>query len=152
MNIGAYPFRNLENNTLFAFSSQGKNGVIIKIVTYQETGKMIDGNEVYNLAFGDYDSETGQLDDMAISDNGDMERVLATVAQTVILFFQHNPDIIVEAKGSTPARTRLYQMLITKYIAELFSFADIYGFNDEIDKFEVFAKGKKYSRFLARKK
>ncbi len=39
------------------------------------------GREVYNLAFGDYDEHTDRLDDKIVSDNGDRERILYTIAK-----------------------------------------------------------------------
>ena len=42
--------------------------------------------DVYNIAFGDKDNTTGNIDDTIISNNGDSEKVLATVAATVYAF------------------------------------------------------------------
>ncbi|MFY7789008.1 MAG: DUF6934 family protein [Thermoflexibacteraceae bacterium] len=36
-----------------------------------------------NLGFGDKHPITGEIDDLAVTDNGDSEKVLATVAATV---------------------------------------------------------------------
>jgi hypothetical protein len=46
---------------------------------------------VFNLAFGDLD-ETGDLNDLIVSNNGDMYKILATVTQIVITFFSSYPD------------------------------------------------------------
>ncbi len=41
--------------------------------------------------------------------NPDKEKILATVAATVVEFTNHFPYVMVYAKGSNAARTRLYQ-------------------------------------------
>nr|WP_157986640.1 hypothetical protein [Chitinophaga alhagiae] len=68
---------------------------------------------------------------MSISNNGDKAKLLATVAATVIDVTSRFPDMMVYAKGSTRARTRLYQMGIFGHwdlIAPLFDvFAYIHG-------------------------
>lgn len=95
---------------------------------------------------------TRDVDDKIVTDNGDMEKVLATVAQTVLLFFQHYPNTIIEVTGSTIGRTRLYQILISKYIEELTRYVNIYGLSSENDQLEFFSPYKKYSRFFAMSK
>ena len=68
------------------------------------------GITYFNLGFGDQDESTGKINDLTISNNSDTDRILATVAATILEFTAHFPDAIVYVKGSTPARTRLYQM------------------------------------------
>ncbi len=70
---------------------------------------------VFNLAFGDWNEITGRIDDSTISNNNDRDKVLATVAATVIQFTTDFPRAIILAEGSNAARTRLYQMSITKF-------------------------------------
>ena len=66
----------------FEFVSIGKNGEIAKAVQYSETNL----KDFYNLGFGDTNLETGEINDKVISDNGDSQKVLATVAATVYAF------------------------------------------------------------------
>jgi hypothetical protein len=73
---------------------------------------------VYNLAFGDKDHETGDIDDTIVSNNGDSEKVLATVAATVYAFTDKYPEAWIYATGSTKSRTRLYRMGITRFLSE----------------------------------
>ena len=65
---------------------------------------------MYNLAFGDYNEKTGQVNHIAVTNNGDSKKVLATVIQALYIFFNRYPTCIVIAKGSTKSRTRLYRM------------------------------------------
>src|SRR5690554_1018587 len=60
-----------------------------------------------------------EIDDKTVSNNGDSEKVLATVVATVYAFSDKYPDSWIFATGSTKARTRLYRMGITRYIDEI---------------------------------
>ena len=65
--------------TVYEFTSEGPRGRIAKLVMFTETNQA----GLYNLALGDKDPLTGELDDTSISNNGDSEQVLATVAGCV---------------------------------------------------------------------
>lgn len=103
MNIEKYPLRSDGGATFFTFVSEGPKGFIEKGIQFQPT----EYPGIYNLAFGDLDHLTCQLDDMSISNNGDSDKVLATVIAALYKFFDQHPGTIVYAVGSTPARTRL---------------------------------------------
>ncbi len=92
---------------VFEFTSQGPKGQIPKLVKYSETNL----KDMYNLAFGDKDIKTGQINDTIISNNGDSDMVLSTVVSTVYAFTDKYPDAWVFATGSTKVRTRLYRMV-----------------------------------------
>ena len=53
-------------------------------------------------------------------------------------------------QGSTKSRTRLYQIAISKYLAELEHKYSIWGFID--DHFEYFTKGNNYDGFIIGRK
>jgi len=55
---------------------------------------------VYNLSFGNIISDR-ELDDAAVTNNGDMEKVLFTVASTVDDFFTLHPGKKILIMGST---------------------------------------------------
>lgn len=148
MNLPQYDIDfNEENPNTFEFVSEGKNGKIKKLVVYQDVG--IEG--LFNLAFGDKDLETGLLDDKSISDNGDTEKILATVVLTVFIFTNKYPNAFILAKGSTPARTRLYRRSIFKYLEEAKENFIIYGIlkNQET---EEFIPNKEYEGFVIQRK
>lgn len=63
---------------------------------------------------GDIDTGSGEIDDLSVSNNQDTKKVLATVAKTVVDFIEQHPKAIV-MEGSTPARTRPYQMGIRSF-------------------------------------
>ncbi|MCF0042061.1 DUF6934 family protein [Dyadobacter fanqingshengii] len=139
-----YPYRASENYLSFAFESQSLTKRIAKEVEF-----LLIEEDLYNLAFGDLD-ENGMIDDLSVSNNKDMRLVLATVIQTIIVFFEIYPDKRVLFRGSTPARTRLYQIIINKEKANWQSHFIIEGLIG--DDTETFQAEKNYSAFVIRKK
>jgi len=106
MDFESYPITRVPENYFYEFFSQGPKGLIKKVVQYhriEEWDEMI-----FNLAFGDWNEQTRRIDDKIKSNNSDREKVLATVAATVIQFTDDHPEAIIYIEGSTPARTRLY--------------------------------------------
>ena len=130
----------------FEFISEGQKGLIHKLVRYQPTNL----KDVYNLAFGDKDHTTGNIDDTVISNNGDSEKVLATVVATVYAFTDKYPNAWIYATGSTKSRTRLYRIGIAKFFSEVNEDFEILGERD--DDWESFRKNVEYEGFLVRRK
>ena len=130
----------------FDFVSVGPKGRIAKVVIYAE----VDVENVYNLGFGDRELVTNYVSDVAVANNGDSQKVLATVAITLYTFTSHYPEAIVVATGTTPARTRLYQMGISNNLAATEEDFLVLGYVDE--EWETFRKGVTYSSFLVRRK
>ena len=73
----------------FRFVSKGPKGEIPKLIMFQKTSI----ENVYNLAFGDWDEQTNAIDDKAISNNNDSEKILATVASTVLSLLINIPNL-----------------------------------------------------------
>ncbi len=146
MNIEKYHLKSDKTLTHFEFMSVGSKGAINKIIEFQSTSIP----NLYNLAFGDKNVETGELDDLAISNNGDTEKVLGTVVAAVYAFFNRNPRAIIYATGSTPVRTRLYRIGITKFYDEIQN--DFYLFGQIGNELFAFEIGKEYDGFVAQRK
>ncbi len=127
-------------------SVKGKKGAVRKLIEFQTTSEP----EFYNLAFGDKDLLTGDLNDLAVTNNGDTEKVLATVIAALYVFFDNYPTSYVYATGSTKARTRLYRMGLTKFFQEMQN--DFYLYGQVGDDFPIFEIGKDYDGFLAQRK
>ena len=129
----------------YEFISVGTKGEIDKLVQFipMEVG------DFYNLAFGDKD-EFGELDDLSISDNGDSQRVLATVATAVYAFTDIYPDAFIFATGSTSVRTRLYRIGISTNFAAIKEDFDVYGLLGE--DWEEFELNKPYEAFFVKRK
>jgi hypothetical protein len=145
MRLPKYEIEAEDSLEVFEFNSIGPKGSIPKLIKFSETAL----SGFYNLAFGDKDLLTGEIDDKVISNNGDSEKVLATIVSAVYAFTEKNKDAWVYATGSTPSRTRLYRIGITKYIDEVKNDFEIYGlFNGE---WENFTKDVDYTAFVVRR-
>lgn len=146
MNLPKYHLHADSKLIVFEFTSIGPKGSITKLIKFSET--QLEG--LYNLGFGDKDIETGEIDDFAISNNGDSDKVLATVVGAIYAFTDKYKDSWVYATGSTLARTRLYRMGITKYLAEAKTNFEVYGLlNEEWIEFET---GIDFEAFLIKRK
>ena len=146
MNLPRYELKAEKSLIIFEFISDGIKGQIPKIIKFDETTL----KDVYNLAFGDKDTKTGEIDDTIVSNNGDSEQVLATVVAAVYAFTDKYKDVWVYATGSTSVRTRLYQIGITKYLNEIKHDFNVFGLLDgEWQKFEANVN---YTAFLAKRK
>jgi hypothetical protein len=149
MKLEKYDVKSNKSKTTFKFVSEGPNGNILKRIEYSKK-EFLNFKNVYNLAFGDLDPSTGEIDDLIITNNQDREKVLATVANTIIIFTKRYPKAYIYIEGSNTARTRLYQMAISKYFLELSESFDIQGIrNFELLSFEMKVN---YSAFLIRRK
>jgi len=123
MNLERYVYFASNDFQDYEFYSNGPNGKIRKIVMYT---KIQDDPAMYNLAFGDADADTGVVYDNVITNNQDRDIVLATVANTINEFSDRYGNNWIFATGSTPSRTRLYQMGIAKLWKEISTDFDIY--------------------------
>jgi hypothetical protein len=112
MNLDRYQLKISENSVSFEFVSIGRKGRIPKIVRFSPTIY----ENVFDLACGNKHPETGKIDDLAVSNNGDREKILATVAATIYFFTDKYPEAWIQATGSTNSRNRLYNMKISRYL------------------------------------
>ena len=141
MKVEKYHLKSDNTLTYFEFISVGSKGAVRKMIEFQTTTTP----GLYNLAFGDKDPVTGELDDLAITNNSDTEKVLGTVVAALYAFFDKNPEALVYATGSTPARTRLYRMGITRFYDEIQN--DFHLFGQIGGKLYVFEVGKNIMDF-----
>ena len=143
MNKPTYHVQSLENLS-YSFMSIGRNGIILKVVEFNEIRE-----NVYNLGFGDYDFIENDVDDKIVSDNGDTEKVLATVIGILRNFLKETPHSTVFIEGSTPIRTRLYQIAINTYFEEFSKEFLILGNNQNSS--EPFQKNTNYESFFVKR-
>jgi hypothetical protein len=129
----------------YEFDSTGPKGMIKKVARFSEME-----TNLYNFGFGDLNEVTGEISDTIVSNNGDGDKVLRTVASIIYDFNAIYKNAAVFIKGSSPARTRKYQMGINKYWAEIDPIFEIWGI--EKGKWELFQKGQNYEAFIGRRK
>ena len=146
MKLPKYPLSSSDKMMTFEFISEGNKGIIYKIVKYQPTNL----KGLFNLAFGDKDSETGEIDDIIISNNGDSEKVLATVVATIYAFTDKYPNVWIYITGSTKGRTRLYRIGISRFLTEITQDFEILG--EQKSDWEEFNINVEYEGFLVRRK
>ena len=145
MKLPKYEIEAEDSLEVFEFVSNGPKGNIPKLIKFSKTTL----KDFYNLAFGDKNLSTGEIDDKVVSNNGDSEKVLATIVSAVYAFTDIEETAWIYATGSTPARTRLYRMGITKYLEEVRHDFDVYGLvNGEWENFE---KDTDYTAFIAKR-
>jgi hypothetical protein len=116
-----YAFEASEDYLYFWFESRSKERTIAKVVEFAEIKE-----NVFNLAFGDVD-ESGDLNDLIVSNNGDMYKVMATLAQIVVAFFGRYPAKEVYFAGSSYARTRLYRAVLNREMANWSAIFEVRG-------------------------
>jgi len=147
MNLPRYEYFPSEDFTDYEFYSEGPNGQIKKMITFnlvQEQPFLI-----YNLAFGDVDGN-GDINDAITSNNEDRDKVLATVAHSIHDFCNKHGNHLIFAQGSNSARTRLYQMSISRNYEEVIQDFDIKGLTQ--NGWEPFTRNVNYKAFLTNRK
>ena len=130
----------------FTFTSTNSHGTnrVRKIVAYIPL--MRHGKQYFNLEFGDYKPKSKVTDYSSITDNGDMRKVLKTVASTLELFFDERPDDTVHFDGIDSTRHAYYQKLIRDYYKFIVPLYEVRGCVE--GKLEPFKAGIDYD-FIA---
>lgn len=138
-----YEFTILDEANRYEFTSIGHKS-IDKVIIFQKT----DLPNFYNLVLADIVGD-GTYDDLIESNNGDMEKIMATVIQAIFAFLAFYPNANVLFSGSTPSRTRLYNIILTKEFEKLNDFT-VNGLKD--GKLISFVRNEKYDGFVIYKK
>jgi hypothetical protein len=145
MKYPKYPVVASHDHLMYLFWSEGPQGKIAKGIIYSKLK-----SNLYNLGFRDWNENLQQLDDSTRSNNGDREKVLATVASTTLDFTDKFPDAQIFIEGSTSARTRLYQMGIASNVLEINETFEVKGFRE--NDWHLFRTGDNYEAFLIKRK
>jgi len=148
MNLHGYIYKTNKSFLDYEFYSEGPKGKIKKVIRF--TPRNAGGVTYFNIGFGDWNETKKRIDDRIISNNQDRDKILATVALTVLEFTEHFPDVWVYAQGSTFARTRLYQMGIAKHWKDIEPLLYVYGY--VIGKWQPFRKSVNYEAFIVQRK
>lgn len=135
-----YDFTVYDEAHRFEFDSIGKK-VIPKVIVLSST----DLPRIYSLTLANLLAD-GSLDDTTVSDNGDMEKILATVFQCMAAFLDDHPTSIVAFAGSSESRTRLYQIAIARELEEASNRFNIWGLTQDV--IEPFQRSKAYDGFM----
>jgi hypothetical protein len=107
------------------------------------------GRKYYNLEFGDLNAKTKRINDLAVTDNGDMRKVLKTVASTLEIFFDDFPNKFVHIDGSNSVRRAYYHKLIRDYYTFITPLFHVRGHTK--GKLEDFRSGVEYDFIVVSK-
>lgn len=124
---------------IFSFSSTGGREMD-KVVLFIPTAY----SDCYSITLGDLQID-GSIDVNERGGSYNAEFVLSTVAKVIAFFLSDFPGAEVIIEGSTPARTRLYQIAISREMDDLGRYFDVYGVDG--DTVEIFRKGRMYRSF-----
>lgn len=148
MRYEKYIFQKIKEAHDYQFFSFGPKGKIKKKVCIKCTNWQT--VPIFVLGFGDWNSKKRIIDDRIVTNNMDRQKVLSTVAAVILDFLNERPGSYLYAKGSTPGRTRLYQMGINLVFEEIKDKLTVYG---EIKgHWKKFSKGINYDSFLLKSK
>lgn len=137
-----YKYLRDEECLWFEFESVSKQKTVRKVVIYTP---FQDNPDIYNLALADAFPD-GSFSDKSVTNNEDMEKVVATVIRTLLRFFEKHPSKMVYVEGSTIERTRLYRIIISRELSEIEKIFTIYGLLESDT--EVFRKNQNYNAFV----
>ena len=141
MHIQPYKLEHSTSRRRYRFTSEGTKGLNqVKIIEFypieNEDFDFPENIPLFNLGFGDT-LDGIEVNDKARSNNGDMEIVLRTVAESVELFLTEYPSAAIFFEGSTPSCTRLYRKMINKYYEDISKNFIIWGiYNDTMHLFQ----------------
>ena len=127
------------------FISKGKNVQIPKIIAFTTT----ELNNVYNLELCNID-EDGELDDSKKSNNGDRNKILATVYCAIDTYTQKYPERTIVFSGNTEGKNRLYRMAIGLNFEELSTRFEIFVLVGE--ELLVFSRNVDVNAFVIKRK
>jgi len=88
-------------STNYLFFSEGNNGKedVLKIIQFAYV-RDFNNKPIFNLGFGDFDMDAGEINDDSMTDNGDVYKVFNTVLSTIPLFFEKYSNAAILVRGS----------------------------------------------------
>ena len=81
LNLDKYLYKTNPSYLDYEFDSVGPKGIIKKVARFIEIG-----TNLYSFGFGDLNKNTGEISDTIVSNNGDGDKVLATIASIIYDF------------------------------------------------------------------
>ena len=141
MNEKSYPFQISTANIRYSFESVSEEKIIEKAVVFVETNYP----NIYNLALVDILGD-GTESDITVSNNNDLETVMATVIKIIDDFLNKFPDKSVIFQGSDLRRTRLYRIIISREYESISQYFKILGLKNGL--FHQFESKIEFDAFL----
>ena len=148
MNLPKYALSSNDDFHFYKFVSTGPKGDIVKGIQFSLIE--LSDTPLYNLALGDIDPDTGELDDTIRSNNGDRDIIFATIGCAVMDFCSRHKDLYILAEGNTPAKQMLYRIQVATHLESVNEYFEVFGLFE--DNWEVFQKNRKYESLLVSQK
>ena len=161
MNKDTYPFQTIIDDFVYLFVSDGVHGTIDKGVLIEPIPDDVSPlfKSIYNLGFGDLVIFENQwkLDNAVRSGNGDMPKVIATVARIAMDFLEKHPESTLSFQGYMDSkstqrgsnhRNLLYQRAINSNWSLLSARFDFWGVN--AGQIEEYVIGRIYDQILVK--
>lgn len=145
MDLEFYPVYADADRLYFDFLSVSAEKTVRKAVFFTPLSE----HKVFNLALVDVRPD-GSVCDKTISNNGDLEKIMATVIHCVARFFEFYPQADIHIQANTPARNRLYRIIISKELSRIKKYYEIYGMTDSVA--EPFEPGREYRLYTIKLK
>ena len=133
-----------ENATEFEFISVGKKGSIKRVIRFTKTPLP----NFYNLGFGDKIQDSDYVDDKVVTDNGDTEKILATIASTIFVFTEKYPNSYILLLSQNLGILRLYRIAISKFFARVSIDFEVLGMPEGDKLWKKFKLNTHYVCFL----
>ena len=138
-----YEYLSFNSNTTYYFQSEGKQGIIPKVIVFTPLE-----DDDWNLAFGDlYQTD---IDDAVISNNHDIVKVLSTIAKVVYEFSAHYPSRNIIIEPVDEKRKKLYNHVFRRNYEDICLVFDVIGTVN--GKKEAYSSKKTYDIFKLKRK
>lgn len=131
--------------TVYEFYSVGPNGRIRKLIKLSLMQRV---PLIFSLEPGDALNEV-EINLLSVTDNKDTDIILLSATQAIIEFLNERNEALVFFEGITSARTRLFQIWITRVLNQYSDFISIEGRIK--NQWRPFEKGVLFDAFLIRK-
>lgn len=160
MNSEQYPLSASTAKFEYAFVSSGATGIFPELIQYslypewyrfQTWTGLTSQQPIFNLAFGPL-GENGEIDDLKVTNNGDMPKVISTVACSIIDFTNQYPNCLVTFVGSTSGRTYLYGRVLSENYFRFSEIFSIYGKSAETNIWVPFSADVRFAGFFLKRK
>jgi hypothetical protein len=132
--------------TVYEFYSIGPNGRIRKLIKLNLVQRI---PLIFTLELGKALAKN-KIDVFSVTDNKDTEKILSSVTEVLIEFLHERHEALVLFEGSTSARTRLFQIWISKALDK---YGDLISIEGRIgNRWHRFEKGVTFDAFLIKRK
>lgn len=144
MPFNSYQYQRARTYKSYKFFSEGPRGRILKKVDFQLF--YLDSVPSYNLVPRDWNTATNGFDANLVTNNGDTTKIINTVLAIAMDFTAIFENALIYIEGGNIARTRLYQMAVTKMWAEIDEIFYVCG--RKSGHWQPFRKNDSYDAFL----